>query len=1040
MSLCIAKCRWVTAGLIYLSAVFSNLAQNQAVYTDSLQNNWENYGWTQINYNNTSPVHSGSMSISVTVTQAWQAIYIAHAAFNSGAYSNLVFWLNGGASGGQQLQIQGHAGGSPQTAVSLTPPAANTWSQYTVSLASMGVANRTDMDGFWIQGANNAQPTFYLDDIVLTTNSTPPPTVTLTAPADGSTYTLPASIALAANVVSNGQTITKVQFYSNSTNLLNEDTTPPYSFNWNNASLGYYSLIARVIYGSGASVDSAAVNVTVIGNTAVTIAVDAQQNRRPISPLIYGVAFASSNQLSDGNFTLNRSGGNSETRYNWQLNAHNHAADWYFESIDDGSSTPAATADDFVANSKNGGAQPLLTIPMIGWPPILGSGRSKLASYSTNKYGPQTGTDWQWMPNAGNGVSSTNGDKAITWNNPNDASFPTNSAFQGAFIQHLTNRWHWSTNGGVPYYLLDNEHSIWFATHQDVHPVGPTMQEIWGKMLDYASVVKSNDPNALVLGPEEWGWNGYLYSGYDQQNPGYHDRATNGGWDYMPWLLNQFHQHDTSTGQRLLDYFTLHCYPQEGNVSGNAVDTTTVLLRNQSTRVFWDTNYVDPSWINSIIMLIPRMKNWVTAYYPGTKIGVTEYNWGGEGNISGATAEADILGIFGREGLDLATRWTAVATTDPVHMAMKMYRNYDGNKSTFGDTSISASGPNPDNVSTFGAIRASDGALTLMVINKQLTSSASATVSLANFLPAGTGQVWQLTSANTITRLSDISISGATFTSTVPVQSITLFVLPAAVLAGPASNPSPANGATSVPTNTSLTWTAGTNATAHRLFFGVSSNAVANATTNSPEFKGNPATTNYNPGPLSFGTTYYWRVDEMAGVASNPTPANGATGVATNTALSWTAGANASAHQLYFGANSSAVASATTNSPEFQGTLLTTTSTPGPLASSGRFYWRVDELAGVNATAGPVWTFATAVNPNDGFPLIGGFPTSNSFLITFPSQIGQTYRVEWTVRLSPTSWQTVTDNVPGTGYSISIQDTNASLQTQRFYRALILPP
>ena len=34
---------------------------------------------------------------------------------------------------------------------------------------------------------------------------------------------------------------------------------------------------------------------------------------------------------------MNRSGGNAETRYNWQINAHNHAADWYFESIADGS-------------------------------------------------------------------------------------------------------------------------------------------------------------------------------------------------------------------------------------------------------------------------------------------------------------------------------------------------------------------------------------------------------------------------------------------------------------------------------------------------------------------------------------------------------------------------------------------------------------------------------------------------------------------------------------------------------------------------------
>ena len=72
----------------------------------------------------------------------------------------------------------------------------------------------------------------------------------------------------------------------------------------------------------------------------------------------------------------------------------------------------------------------------------------------------------------------------ITWNNPNDANFPTNSVFQQGYVQHLINSWGASTNGGVRYYLMDNEHSIWYSTHQDVHPIGPTMQEIWTNMLD----------------------------------------------------------------------------------------------------------------------------------------------------------------------------------------------------------------------------------------------------------------------------------------------------------------------------------------------------------------------------------------------------------------------------------------------------------------------------------------------------------------------------------------------------------------------------
>jgi hypothetical protein len=522
-------------------------------------------------------------------------------------------------------------------------------------------------------------------------------------------------------------------------------------------------------------------------NVAVTVGVDARQNQHAISPLIYGVAFAaSSSQLLDLNCPVNRSGGNAETRYNWLIDAHNHAADWYFESIGDSSAgTAGAYADSFISRSRSGGADSMITIPMIGWACKLGSGRAKLASFSVAKYGPQTAADSSWS-DAGNGISTAAGNPYIV-NNPNDADFQTNSNFQVGWLQHMTNRWGVSTNGGVKYYLMDNEQSIWFQTHRDIHPSGPTMQEIFGDIVTNASLVKSNDPNALVCAPEEWGWNGYFNSGYDLQNSGGHDRAANGGWDYCPWLLNQLHQHDTNTGQRLLDYFTLHCYPQEGNVgSSSDVTSATSLLRNETTRVFWDTAYTDPSWIDSVITLIPRMKNWVAAYYPGTKIGITEYNWGAEGYINGATAQADILGIFGREGLDLATRWTTPAANTPTYKAIKMYRNYDGSKSTFGNTSVlDTVSVNVDAVSSFAAVRSSDGAMTVMVINKQLTATATVTLNLTNFTSSGTAQVWQLTSSNTISHLSNLTVTANSLTTTVPAQSITLFVVPGVVALRP---------------------------------------------------------------------------------------------------------------------------------------------------------------------------------------------------------------------------------------------------------------
>jgi hypothetical protein len=67
-------------------------------------------------------------------------------------------------------------------------------------------------------------------------------------------------------------------------------------------------------------------------NSPVTVAIDATVNVHPISPLIYGVAFATKAQLAELNAPLNRSGGNNMSTYNWLVNAQNLDDDWYFES------------------------------------------------------------------------------------------------------------------------------------------------------------------------------------------------------------------------------------------------------------------------------------------------------------------------------------------------------------------------------------------------------------------------------------------------------------------------------------------------------------------------------------------------------------------------------------------------------------------------------------------------------------------------------------------------------------------------------------
>ena len=536
-------------------------------------------------------------------------------------------------------------------------------------------------------------------------------------------------------------------------------------------SLGTALLFGAALYGSAAHAQ----------NAAVTVSVDATTNRHAINPNIYGIAYGTPTVLSDLNVVLNRQGGNNTTRYNWQINADNRANDYYYESIGDPSAVSGERGDTFISNSKSVGAQSMLTIPLIDWVAKLGPNRNKLASFSVNKYGAQTSTD-PYFPDAGNGIRSAGG--YVTGNDPNDANVPNSVALQQGWVQHLVNQWGPASSGGLRYYLLDNEASIWFGTHRDVAPTGVTMDAMKTKIINYASMIKSVDPTALVVGPEEWGWDGFRFSGYDQQYGAAHnyssfpDRAAHNNMDYVAYLLDQMHQYEVANGKRLLDIFSLHFYPQGGEF-GNDTSTNMQLLRNRSTRGLWDPNYVNESWIGTQVQLIPRMKNWVNTYYPGLPIALTEYNWGAEGHINGATTQADIYGIFGREGLDMAARWTYPDPSTPTYKAMKIYRNYDGNKSTFGDTSVSTTTANPDNLSAFAATRAADGALTVMVISKVLSGTTPVTVNLAHFSAAGSAQVWQLTSANAITHLANVAAT-TSVSLTVPAQSVTLLVIPPA--------------------------------------------------------------------------------------------------------------------------------------------------------------------------------------------------------------------------------------------------------------------
>jgi hypothetical protein len=232
-------------------------------------------------------------------------------------------------------------------------------------------------------------------------------------------------------------------------------------------------------------------------------------------------------------------------------------------------------------------------------------------------------------------------------------------------------------------------------------------------------------------------------------------------------------------GVRILDYFDNHWYPQASGVSSSADDPATQALRLRSTRSLWDPTYTDESWINQPVQAIPRMQQLVAQNYPGTKTAISEYNWGALDKIDGGIAEADILGIFGRQGLDLATLWSPPASTDPGAFAFRMYLNYDGKGDGFGNLGITASSADQGRLSVFGARRTSDGALTVMVVNKT-TGDLTSPLSIAGLRANAAAHVYQYGQANTaaISTLPDQAINRGQTSMTFPAYSITELVIP----------------------------------------------------------------------------------------------------------------------------------------------------------------------------------------------------------------------------------------------------------------------
>jgi hypothetical protein len=355
-----------------------------------------------------------------------------------------------------------------------------------------------------------------------------------------------------------------------------------------------------------------------------------------------------------------------------------------------------------------------------------------------------------------------------------------NAVYQDEWINHLVKKFGKASEGGVRFYAMDNEADLWDGTHTDVHPVRMGYDDILTNFLEYATAVKAVDPSSQITGPVSWGWTGYFHSPRDRDNWNARpDRKAHGDLPLIPWFLEQVKKHDQRTGKRSLDILDVHFYPQGAGVYEGKTDPGTNALRIRSTRGLWDPTYKDESWIGEPVNLLPRMKEWINQYYPGTGLGLTEWNFGADSTMNGAIAIAESLGTFGREGLTIANYWTTPKDQSPGYFAFKIFRNVDGRGLGFGDKSVKAVSTAPEDISCFASVDGISGQPVIIVVNKQPDKDTSVTIKLKHGKSLTNASCWRYSERNPteIEHLPDMAVSGDTLVMPAPRSSITLLRL-----------------------------------------------------------------------------------------------------------------------------------------------------------------------------------------------------------------------------------------------------------------------
>jgi hypothetical protein len=461
----------------------------------------------------------------------------------------------------------------------------------------------------------------------------------------------------------------------------------------------------------------------------VTVSVDANTGRKPISPFIYG----RNNSLSDNpgkpvtqaqwqlfreaglRFTR-EGGGNNSTKYNWRQKLTSHP-DWYNNVYSHDWNFAAQSLQQNLP-----GVQGFYSFQLIGK-------AASSTAYNFNDWAFNQSAWWSGTGQnlAGGGtVNPAGGANALVNGNPALylKDWPADSTT--GILDH------WFGNNGLGlnkanfmYWNMDNEPEIWSSTHDDVISSSLTAENYMQKYFAVAKAARAKYPAIKLVGPgsaSEWQW--YAWNNKTIQYNGI-------SYSNLEYFIKRISEEQVASGIRLLDVLDIHFYLTAKNTA-DMLDLYKVLF---------DKDYIYPQangvhllgttgWDVSINKeyIFGRVNDWLARYLGASHevgLGISEGEMGDDSNHNiSMCLYANMLGCLSDNGVELFTPWYWYAG---MWETLHLYSRYAKN------TRI-ASFVSPNNyISAYSSINNASDSVTVILVNRNTANTLSTTVNLSNF-------------------------------------------------------------------------------------------------------------------------------------------------------------------------------------------------------------------------------------------------------------------------------------------------------------------